>query len=126
MEQAMRIFSLLIISSFISMPVLADADVAQQINKACQRHAVSLVARLKADVIGDIGQAKSAQTLKIANESCQAYFMREFGQGMPATSAQVNNAKAEEAEEKGSWFEEQIIKGGDTVKKPGHERLKRR
>lgn len=122
----MRIILLLLCCSFISMPVRAEADVAQQINKACQRHAISLVARLKADVIGDIGQAKSAQALKVATESCQAYFMREFVQGMPAAAAQVYNTQPERSEEKGDWFEEQIIKGGDTDRNPGHERLKKR
>lgn len=124
----MRFFSLLLTGLFISTPAMAEADVAGQINKACQRHAVSLVARLKADVIGDMGQAKSAQALKLATESCQAYFMREFGQGVPAASTQVNNSEAAETEteEEGSWFEEQIIKGGNTERKKGHERLKRR
>ena len=122
----MRIIFLLLFCSFISVPVMADADVAKQINKACQRHAVSLVARLKADVIGDMGQAKSAQAMKLATESCQAYFMREFGQGLPVASTQVDDTNPDKSEEKGSWFEEQIIKGGDVERKPGHERLKRR
>ena len=95
-------------------------------NYAYQRHAVSLVARLKADVIGDMGQAKSAQAMKLSSEYCQAYFMREFGQGLPVASTQVDDTNPDKSEEKGSWFEEQIIKGGDVERKPGHERLKRR
>lgn len=69
----MRLFLFLL--SITLIPSLGYAeDLDAQINKACLRHAVSLITRLQSEVIGELDQNQSNSALKLATESCQAYF----------------------------------------------------
>ena len=120
----MRTLSVLLLLNLVSLPVSSADDVSSQINKACLRHAVSLVARLKADVIGGMTQEQSDQALKLASQYCQAYFNREFGQN--PVVVRNENANEETSKKSGDWFNDQIIQGGGVEKNKGHERLQRR
>lgn len=117
-----------LITSFIllSAPSVSIANnLDDQINKACLRHAVSLVAQLKNDVIGNLSQEKSDQALKLATDSCQAYFKKEFnqGSGTVANSSTKNTEKKESDDE--NWFADNIL-NSEPVEKDGLERLKRK
>lgn len=112
-------------------PSMAD-ELNTQIDKACLRHAVSLVARLKSDVVGEMSQGQSDQALKLATQSCEAYFKREFGVNPEAIArakessantpdAKVVNTESEKKSSLSDWF-----KGDDSIKKDGHKRLDRR
>ena len=122
----MRFASLFLALMFAApAAVYAADDIATQINKACLRHAVSLVARLKADVIGELSQSQSDRALNIATESCEAYFMREFGQQPIARKNGKNgetDADAKEKSEKSSmdkWLDD------SAEKKKGQKRIER-
>ena len=95
------------------------ADIETQINKACLRHAVSLVAQLKADVINNLTQAQTDQSLKIATDTCQAYFRKEFSPEKIAENVDVQKEVIEKKSRGDRWFET-----GD--KKKGNERLTRK
>ena len=117
----MKKLTLFLLITFL--PVYSFAgEFDEQINKACLRHAVSLVAKLKNDVVGDMSVKQSDEALKIATESCQAYFKNEFSHN-PDT---VASAKAkQEGDEDGvkDWLTEKIL-SGDSSRKKGNERLK--
>lgn len=117
----MKLFLFLITVSLYSSPSFAD-DLDKQINNACLRHAVSLVAQLKSDVVEGMSQEQSDKALKIATNSCQAYFKKEFSPEKIAENVEVQKSVLEK---KGSgdaftdgWFES----GG----KKGNERLNRK
>jgi hypothetical protein len=118
----MKSLTLLFVLTLFPFSVSAD-DLDGQINKACLRHAVSLVAKLKTDVVGELNQEQSDQALKIATDSCQAYFKKEFSQNTEAIAA-VNKSQ-EEKEEGGvkDWLTEKIL-SGEVERKKGNERLR--
>jgi hypothetical protein len=114
----------LLLVSFILLPFSAVADeLDDQINKACLRHAVSLVSQLKTDVVGELSQDKSDQALKLATDSCQAYFKKEFSQDSEAVAVASNNKKEAENDDDGDWFTEKIL-SGEVTRKKGNERLR--
>lgn len=104
------------------------ADVDTQIDKACLRHAVSLVAKLKTEVIANISQEQSDKALKLATDSCQAYFKKEFS-NTTVSSSNVSNA-SESSESKTSTKSESSsifdIFDSEVKRKPGNERLNKR
>lgn len=117
----MKKLTLFLLITFL--PVYSFAgEFDEQINKACLKHAVSLVAKLKNDVIDDLSQEKSDEALKIATESCQAYFKNEFSRNPEAVVAATDNSMEEE-NNKTDWFTEKIL-SGDVTRKKGNERLK--
>ncbi len=119
----MKTFSFLLIIVFFPSVGFSE-NIDNQINKACLRHAVSLVSKLKMEVIGNISQEKSEQALKLATDSCQAYFKKEFSQHPDSVATASNNDKAEK--EDGSvkdWLTEKIL-SDDVTRKKGNERLK--
>jgi len=99
--------------TFFSSLTYAD-DTNQQIHKACLRHAISLVAQLKNDVLDYMTQEQSDQTLKIATESCQTYFNKDF------TETVVSNDDIND--EDSDWLTDKII-NGDVERKSGNKRL---
>jgi hypothetical protein len=116
----MKAFIFLI--SVIFIPTFSFAgDLEAQINKACLRHAISLVSNLKTEVIGELSDDKSAQVLKLATDSCQAYFKKEFNQQTTESIAAANNNEQEEGGT--DWFTEKIL-SGDIERKEGNKRLK--
>ena len=119
----MKIFTFLFVITLFPYSAFAD-DLDAQINRACLRHAVSLVANLKTEVIGDLSQEKSDRALRLATESCQAYFKKEFSQNPDAVSTVKNTAEATEDGSKIDWLTEKIL-SGDNSRKEGNERLKR-
>jgi len=121
--------SVFLLSLFIPTICFSE-DMNEQINKACSRHAVSLVASLKSEVVGDLSQEKSAQALKLAANSCQAYLKKEFA-GNTATVAAAEKVPEKEVlqkevveEDNMDWFTTKIL-SGDTTRKEGNKRLKR-
>jgi len=116
----MKAFVFLLAITLFPITSFAD-DLENKINKACLRHAVSLVAKLKTEVIGELTQEKSRQALKLATDSCQAYFKKEFSQNTKVVST-VKNTN----EEKGNidWLTEKILSGDDS-RKEGNKRLKK-
>jgi hypothetical protein len=102
----MKPFLFLPLVLFYSSSYSASLD--EQINKACLRHAISLVTQLKSEVIDDLSQSQSDQALKIATETCQAYFNNEFNQDSGETD----------------FLTEKIL-SGDSSRKKGNERLRR-
>jgi hypothetical protein len=115
----MRTF--LFILAITIYPSISYADeIDSQIDKACLRHAVSFVAKLKADVIGELSQDKADQALKLATESCQAYFKKEFSQNAEAIAA----TDSDEESSVNDWLTEKIL-SGDTTRKKGNERLRK-
>lgn len=104
------------------IPTISFAEeLDNKINKACLRHAVSLVAKLKTEVVGELSSEKSDQALKLATESCQAYFKKEFSQNDIAASTPKNK---EEEKGKIDWLTEKIL-SGDTSRKAGNKRLRK-
>jgi hypothetical protein len=120
---------LICLSTLLLLPTYSFAnDLDEQINKACLRHAVSLVSKLKTDVVGDLSQDKSEQALKLATESCQAYFKKEFSQNPEPVATAQNTKKAEEGAEEESkmdWFTDKIL-NSDTSRKEGNKRLQKK
>lgn len=98
----------LLFASFYSSSYARDLE--EQINKACLHHAISLVTQLKTDVVKDLNQSQSEQALKIATDSCQAYFNKEF-----AETTISNNDDSDLLTEK--------ILSGEVVRKDGNKRL---
>lgn len=100
------------------LPSLSHAaDLDDQINKACLRHAVSLVAQLKSDVIDSLSQNQSDQALKIATETCQAYFKKEFSEKTITSSTSDDTG-----DEDSDWFTDKIL-NSEVERKAGNERL---
>ena len=62
----MRFLLLLTTPGVLPVQFLAAEDIDTQINKACLRHAVSLVAKLKSEVVGELNEEKSNYALKLA------------------------------------------------------------
>jgi hypothetical protein len=118
----MKLFTFLLAITLFPFSAFAN-DLDNQINKACLRHAVSLVAKLKTEVVGDLDQEKSDQALKLATDSCQAYFKKEFSQNPEAVAATTNNVEKEESGVK-DWLTEKIL-NGDTSRKEGNNRIKK-
>lgn len=119
----MKLASLLITLTVVA-PASAYAadDIENQISKACLRHSVSLVARLKSDVVGDLSQSQSDRALKIATESCEAYFRREFGQQPIVQQNTETSPAAKEKSEKSSidkWLD------NEAKDKKGQKRIQR-
>jgi len=114
----MKLFLFLFAVSLYSPSLFAN-DLDKQINKACLRHAVSLVAQLKTDVVDGMSQEQSDQALKIATNSCQAYFRKEFSPEKIAENVDVQKEVIEKQGNSGGWFDE-------TGGKKGNERLKRK
>jgi hypothetical protein len=117
----MKPFLFLIAVSLYSSSSSAN-ELDKQIDNACLRHAVSLVTQLKSDVVKGMSQEQSDKALKIATDSCQAYFSKEFSPEKIAENLEVQKSVIEK---KGSgdaftdgWFE--------TGGKKGNERLKRK
>jgi hypothetical protein len=124
MRALMKIFPFLL--AIICIPSVSFAeDINNQIDKACLRHAVSLVSKLKSEVIGDLSQKKSDQALKLATDSCQAYFKKEFSKNPESvTSVSSNDEIEKEDNNMKDWLTEKIL-SGDTKRKKGNERLKK-
>jgi uncharacterized membrane protein YheB (UPF0754 family) len=120
----MKIFPFLL--AIICIPSVSFAeDIDNQIDKACLRHAVSLISKLKSKVIGDLNQKKSDQALKLATDSCQAYFKKEFHQNPESVTSVSSNDKIEtENDNMKDWFTEKIL-SGDVKRKKGNKRLKK-
>lgn len=112
----MKLFIFLLTITLFPFSVIAD-DLDNQINKACLRHAVSLVAKLKTEVVGELSQDKSDQALKIATDSCQAYFKKEFSQNPEAVAATTGNDENSSALD---W-----LLNSDVERKEGNERLRK-
>ncbi len=118
----MKKSTLLIVISLLPVYSLAG-EFDEQINKACLRHAVSLVAKLKNNVINDMSSSQSDEALKVATESCQAYFKSEFSRNSETVTASVEKLNEESTEKDSSIFD--AILNSETNRKPGHERLKK-
>ena len=116
----MRYFLLLIAIGITPSLSLAN-ELDDQINKACLRHSVSLVARLKNEVINNLDKSQSDEALKIATESCQAYFKKEFS-GNAVTTVAEDQKQAEEEGGIKDWLTESIL-SGDSSRKEGNKRL---
>ena len=120
---------ILLFTCITLLPMHGQADeLENQISKACLRHSVSLLAKLKSEVIGEMSQQQSDQALKMANESCQAYFKREFGASPEGVEniAEQTAQKAEEEEKKSSGsFSDLILSNDGAKEKQGNKRLRR-
>lgn len=115
--------ALIFLSTILLIPSVSLAgEFDEQINKACLRHSVSLVAKLKTNVVGDLSQEQTDEALKLATESCQAYFNREFNSGANSIAATTPSQKPEE--KKDSFTERWL--NTESADKKGNERLKRR
>ncbi len=110
------LYFIFILSLYSSISYAAETEI--QINKACLHHAVSLVAQLKADVINDLTQAQTDQALKIATDSCQAYFNKAFSDTTEDTLASSGDAKKSYSDS----FTEKLL-NGVSEKKDGNKRL---
>ncbi len=106
---------ILLIVSFYSSSYAGDLE--EQINKACLRHAISLVTKLQTDVVKDLNQNQSDQALKIATDSCQAYLNKEFAE----TTISNNDSDDKQTDS----LTEKIL-SGEVVRKDGNKRLLKR
>ena len=118
----MKKLTLLIAITFLPSYSFAG-EFDEQINKACLRHAVSLVAKFKADVVEELSQKQADEALEIATASCQAYFKKEFSQNSDTIVASRNESKANNDDEDSDWFTEKIL-SGEVKRKKDNERLK--
>jgi len=122
MKTLMRL--ILYLTAVIFVPSLSHAkNLDKQINKACLRHAVSLITRLQSEVIGELEQNQSDKALKLATESCQAYFKKEFNPNAEAISLSQKQS-TEDSDDKGvtDWLTEKIL-NDDSSRKKGNKRL---
>ena len=115
---------LFIVAMTIFPSVIYADEIDSQIDKACLRHAVSLVAKLKSEVLGDLSQVKSEEALKLATETCQAYFKKEFSQNPEAIAAKNSDKESGDESSANDWLTEKIL-SGDTKRKKGNERLRK-
>jgi hypothetical protein len=120
MNNLIKTLVVLLFVSFYSSSYAEDLE--EQINKACLRHAVSLVTQLKTDVIKDLDKSQSDQALKIATDSCQAYFNKEFSNTTISNSE--STTEAESSESKSSSILD--VFDSEVIRKPGNERLKKK
>ena len=111
-------YRLLILLSSSPALLQAEEKLDNQIDQACMRHAVTLVARIKAEVIDNINEQQSKQMLAMAKESCEAYYTHTFA------NTDTLNAQPQDDEEKSNWLTEIILRG-ETERTAGHDRLKR-
>lgn len=120
----MKLLSFLV--AFLVIPSYGIAgEFDEQINKACLRHAVSLVAKLKTNVVDNMSSEQSDEALIIATESCQAYFKNEFNRNPDAVTAA--RQEQQERDDKKDWFTEMMTSGGgDAAEKDGNKRLRRK
>ncbi len=95
-------------------------DTNETVNKACLRQAISLVNQLKADVIDNMSQEQSDQTLKIATVTCQAYLNKEL-----KNSELTSNSKATGDSDDEDWLTKKIL-SGEVERKAGNKRLMKR
>ncbi len=120
----MKLFPVLFAITFFPVCSFAE-DLDNQINKACLRHAVSLITKLEADVIGNLSQEKSNQALQLATNSCQAYFKKEFNQNSELVAEAASNNTEKKDDDESDWFTDKIL-SGDSSNKEGNKRLKRK
>ncbi len=118
----MKLFTFLFAITLFPISSFAD-ELDNQINKACLRHAVSLVSKLKTEVVGELSQEKSDHALKLATDSCQAYLKKEFNKNPEAVAAASNN-KTEDDDGVTDWLTKKIL-SGDTSRKEGNNRIKK-
>ena len=115
-----RLFIIIFTVQYIPAIAFADTTLNEnQLDRACLRHAVSLVARLKSEVLLDISQAESEQALRLATESCKAYMKKEL-----VSKKTVSEPEKTGDENKDSFTD--YILSGERANKKGNERLKRR
>lgn len=117
----MKPFLFFIAVSLYTSSSFAD-DLDKQINNACLRHAVSLVAQLKNDVVEGMSQEQSDKALKIATTSCQAYFSKEFSPEKIAENVDVQKEVIEKRSSSDAFTDGWYETGG----KKGNERLNRK
>lgn len=120
----MRTTLLLLFITLYSSITYAD-DMDAQINKACLRHAVSLVAQLKSDVIANMDQGQSDEALKIATTSCQAYISKAFSNNNLSSNDEVAPSQTSKESKSGSSSILDIF-DAEVKRKPGNERLNKR
>ena len=117
----MRLFLFLPLITFLPSLTYAD-NLDTQINKACLRHAVSLVARLKSEIVGELSQNQSDKALKLATESCQAYFNKEFSENPETVSSTKNSNEENDDNSVKDWLTEKVL-SDDNSRKAGNKRL---
>lgn len=118
--------SITILLAFTFLPGLCFADeLDAQIDKACLRHAVSLVAKLKNNVVTNMSSQQSEDALKLATESCQAYFKKEFSQNTNTVAAAKEKQNKSGSDDEKDWFTE-LMTSGEAAKKDGNKRLQRK
>lgn len=98
------------------------AEIDSKINKACLRHAVSLVAQLKSEVVKNMSQTQSDTALKLATNSCQAYFKKEFI-NTTVSSDNVSDISNKTESESSNILD---IFDSEVKRKPGNERLQKK
>ena len=117
----MKKLMLLITVTFLPGYSFAN-ELDEQINKACLRHAVSLVAKLKNNVVNNMSSEQSDEALIIATESCQAYFKSEFNRNTESMTVSTDKKDESKGEKSSSILD--VIFDSEVKRKPGNERLK--
>ena len=105
---------LLFIAFFIYLiPISCLADeLDEKIEKACLRHAVSLVSQFKSDSIIELNQQQSDKILKIATESCKNNFRSAFNENT-------------QEDDDSDWLTDKIL-NSEVERKAGNKRLMKR
>ncbi len=102
---------------FISFNLYADVA-KQDIDKICLKHAVSVVDQLNSEILPKLEKDQLNNILRITTENCKKYFNND-DDGKAVVSANNDDEDSED------WFTEKILKG-DTSRKEGNKRLKRK
>ena len=102
------------------------ATTDRETSKTCLRQAISLVNRLKSEILADLDEAQSNEILRLATENCNKYFndgaLNPANAGKAAEKADITASDKEG--EPDDWLTEHILKG-EAADKEGNQRLKR-
>ena len=102
------------------------ATTDQETSKTCLRQAISLVNRLKSEILADLDESQSNEILRLATENCKKYFndgtLNPAHAGKAAEKSDITASDKES--EPDDWLTEHILKG-EAADKEGNQRLKR-
>jgi hypothetical protein len=103
----------------------ADTAIEDQINSACQRHAISLSGELQLSIFRDMSEAQAEQVRQKAMISCNSYFQQAFVDNPTAREVAEEKSRAEMIEKETTeerlkrWLSE------EPERNAGHKRLQK-
>ncbi len=109
----------------ISSCAYADTAIEDQINSACQRHAISLSGELQLSIFQDMSEAQAEQVRHRAMISCNAYFHQAFVDNPSAREVAAEKSRAEMIEKETTEEKLKRWLSEEPERNAGHKRLQK-